>query len=380
MNSRRVALLVIFCFILFTLIAPLSTLAQGTPLVAFINSSGQLVISSGDGSYRWIVTNPGETLEGDTTWSPSGDQLFFAVSVGGDISLRAASPAQQSVSEIGRTIGSVLALSPDGNFIFYQQDDGTYGIGSPGGTAFTLPISNDFGARYSGLWMNNLPLVAYWGYAGNSALAVTNAATQQTLTLDSGRSAPITPLLWQPNSTELIYRDATGVVQTADLACFQAACSTNPLESAIPLASADADVATDESQLYFRSGSSIAAVDLNCAAANNCADSAFVIAENAAPQTPLNAANGTLVYTAYAQNANDPNDREVRVLDLACISGGSCAPQTLATNAIAGSAAANGQYAVIESGNGLESLDLSSGARAYLSDRGAALTQAHWQP
>ena len=61
----RVALLVVLCFFAFTLPA----LAQSAPLVALVNSGGQLIVSSGDGSFRWIVTNPGETLVGDFVWS-----------------------------------------------------------------------------------------------------------------------------------------------------------------------------------------------------------------------------------------------------------------------------------------------------------------------
>src|SRR5215470_6015853 len=88
-------------------IAPVS--AQGSANAAFINSSGQLIVSSGDGSYRWIVTNPGESLASPLgfTWSPDGRRLFFAVN-NGAVSLRIGDLASQSVAEIGQASGSAI--------------------------------------------------------------------------------------------------------------------------------------------------------------------------------------------------------------------------------------------------------------------------------
>lgn len=367
-------MLVIFSVLVFAL----PTFAQSAPLVAFVNSGGQLVISSGDGSYRWIVTNPGETLAGDLAWTPNGNQLLYTLTDAGSYRLRAADVTQQTVSEVAVLLGRLVSLSGDGNFLFYQLDDGTYGSAAlQAGTAAPLALTNDLGAHYSGLWSDALPLVAYWGYEGNSKLAVTNAASSQITQIDSGRSSPVLPLLWSSGITQLIYRDADGQIRSADFTCLQSgSCTGDPAElGIITLASGDADIASDGSWLYFRSGDTIAAVDMNCVAADNCLSSAVALTADAAPQTMLNVAGSTLVYTASVQNAP-----EVRLLDLACVSSGSCAPQTLAASAIAGSVDANGRYAVIESGNGLESLDLSSGARAYLSDRGAALALARWQP
>src|SRR5262249_28944624 len=159
-------------------------------------------------------------------------------------------------------------------------------------------------------------------YAGNSTLAVTDAASQQTITLDSGRSAPITPLVWRPRSTQLIFRDATGSIRLADLGCLQSGCPSNPLESATVLASADTDVATDGTWLYYRTDTNINAVNLDCGTSCN----GVMIAGNAAPQTAISAAGGTLVYTAYTQNPNDPSDRQVNTLNLGCVSNpSSCA-------------------------------------------------------
>src|SRR5690606_2078117 len=101
-------------------------------------------------------------------------------------------------------------------------------------------------------------------------------------------------------------------------------CATNPLEAGIALAAADADVATDGTWLFFRSGSSINAVNFRCVNTDECLNSVVPLATNAAPQTEILRAGTTLVYTGYAQNANDPNDREVRVLNLGCLNGGTC--------------------------------------------------------
>ncbi len=232
------------------------------------------------------------------------------------------------------------------------------------------------------MWSDSAPLVAYWGFAGNSQLAVTNAATGATITLDSGRTAPITPLAWRPGTTQLVYRDASGFVRLTDLACLQSSCGANPLETGAALLPAEVtDVRVTADRAYFRSGETIGAVDLGCAAANSCQNAQVVIAGNAAPQTTLSVGRTTLVYTAYTGNANDINDREVRVIDLNCVSNpASCAPQTVLGGAVAGAISADGRYAVVEQVNGgLSSLDLNTGAAAYLADKGAGLSGARWQ-
>ena len=369
MKHGRVLLLVVFCLLVIAF--PAAAMSQATaPLVAFVNSSGQLIVSSGDGtSYRWIVTNPGETLAGEPVWV--GNQVLFAVGN----SLRAGNLNQQNVSEVGQVSGALLSVSPDGKFLFYQAQDGSYGLQSADGSgAIPLALTNDRGARYSGLWSGSQ--VTYWGYAGNSTLAVTDAASQQSVTLDSGRSAPITPLAWRPRSAQLIFRDTTGSIRLADLACLASGCNGNPLDNAPVLAVADTDIATDGNLLYYRADGNINAVNLDCGA--NC--NGVAIAGNAAPQTAISVANGKLVYTAYQQNPNDPSDREVRTLNLGCVSNpSSCAAQTVLSGASAGAISADGRFAVVQSSSGLSSLDLSSGATAYLSDNGASLTDAHWQ-
>ncbi|MFN8450964.1 MAG: hypothetical protein U0521_20885 [Anaerolineae bacterium] len=378
LKNGRALLLVVFCL----LVAALPAAAQSTALVAFVNSSGQLVVSSGDGGFRWIITNPGEALAGDYRWSPDGSRLYFAVGTGGAASLRAAAVSQQSAGEIGQIPGQFVSISPDGSFVFYQNGDGSYALLSTNAAAPPLnPVRNDLGARYNGLWADVGSVVAYWGYASNSVLSVTDAADGETVTLDSGRSAPITPLAWRPGTLQLIFRDAGGFIRLADLSCLQATCATNPLEAGIALASADADAATDGAWLFFRSGDTIAALNLACAPSDTCQSTPRVsVAANAAPQTGLYVAGNTLVYSAYSQNPNDPNDREVRRVDLACLNGGACSPQTVASGAVAGAVSSDARFAVVETSGGLNALDLSSGALAYLSDRGAPLAGARWQP
>ncbi len=382
MKARRALFLVLLCLIGMIFTAGSAAAQTNAPLVALANSSGQLIVSSGDGGYRWIVTNPGEVVAGTTVWSPRGDQLLFAVGSGGSASLRAANVSQQTISEIGQVGGEPLSLSSDGSTLFIQQPDGSYALQAINGGAVTLPLSNDLGAHYSGLWSDAAPLVAYWGFAGNSQLAVTNAASGATITLDSGRTAPITPLAWRPGTTQLVYRDASGFVRLADLACLQSNCGANPLETGAALLPAEvSDVHVTADWAYFRSGESIGAVNLGCAAANACQNAQVLIAGNAAPQTTLSVGRTTLVYTAYTRNANDINDREVRALDLNCLGNpASCAPQTVLSGAVAGAISADGRYAVVEQVNGgLSSLDLNTGAAAYLADKGAALAGARWQ-
>jgi len=379
MKNGRVFLLVVLALLMITFPAA----AQGgSPLVAFVNGSGQLIVSSGDGSFRWIVTNPGETIDGDYRWS--GNQLLFGVSQRGTTSLRAADPASQSVSEFGQTPGTLVSISPDARSVIYQQSAGSYGMNTVSGSSeFTLPMTNDQGAQHSGLWSDNGRLVAYWGYAGNSVLGVTSAATGETVTLDSGRSTPITPLAWRPGTMQLIYRDSSGFVRLADLACLPNGCAANPLDNGTALLPATAnDIATDGNWVYYDNGSGIGAVNLDCASVDNCLDNPGTeIAANAAPQTGISVAGNLLIYTAYTQNPNDINDREVRALDLRCLGNpSSCAPQSILSGSIAGALSSSGRFAVIEGvSGGLSSLDLSSGTVSALSDGRGLLAGARWQ-
>jgi len=435
----RTAVVGLLCLIFLMISAP--AFAQNGSLVAFVNNSGQLIISSADGGYRWIVTNPGETLVPQVgyTWSPSGNQLFFAVNAYGTTSLRFANPGSQAAYEAAQISGGSLSggawtpdgrgivfsdgstirllgtdssltdlvsgqagarvfspyaddrpnlpgadvFSADGRYLFYQQGDGRYAVAAlDGSSAFPLPGSNEANVRESGLWSNVAPFVAYWGYEGNSILSATNAANGQTVTLDSGRAAPITPILWRPNSTQLLYRDATGYVRAADLSCLNAGCASNPLDSGVEVLPPTAtEITTDGATLYYQDGTNLMAVGLNCINAANCAGSAVMLAGNAAPGSLISVGGPTLAFTGFAANPNDMNDRLAQFVQLnGCQSSGGCAALS-AGPGTTGLVAGTGGAAVVDiPGSGLQSINLSSGTAAYLSDSLglAGLIGARW--
>ncbi|MCS7071464.1 MAG: hypothetical protein NZM00_08170, partial [Anaerolinea sp.] len=305
--------------------------AQGNSFVAFANPSGQLIVSDTTGGYRWIMTYPGEALASPIgyTWSPFGDRLLFAINLGAEISLRVGSVATQSVIEIGRLPagsisggvwtpngsgvfaaandqivyfdanggGSALlvagggpvtlispyandrpylpresSLSPDGRFLFYQTSDGRYVIAALDGSAvYPLAGANDVNARGSGLWADSAPLVAYWGYEATALLSVTNAATGATLTLDSGRAAPVTPLAWFERAAILVYRDVTGFVRAADVGCLLSVCADNPLLAGVEfMPPTAADVQIISGYGIYRDGTGIYAVPAACIFSGDC--------------------------------------------------------------------------------------------------------------
>lgn len=420
------------------------TAAQQNARVAFVNSSGQLIVSSVDGYMRWIVTNPGEVLVDPVgyTWSPDGTRLFFAVNLGGEVSLRVGEANTQTVRELTRTTASTLsggewspdgsgvlvglgdravfvsaadgsffeltpasgevtvrapfaddqpqqfsaqALSPDTRFLFYQGTGGQYAVQSLGGaSAFSLSGVNDANARGSGLWADSAPLVAYWGYAGNSTLSVTDASNGATITLDSGRSTPITPLAWRPATTQLLFRDGTGFVRAADVGCVSTGCDPNPLQTGTEVLPPTAtDVLVDENWLYFRDSSSLFALPIACIDTATCSSSALVLDAATAPNTLMDIANGVLAYTGYSAYSNDTNDRDVRVIVLDCLNSGVCAPQSVLSGANAGLLAPDGRALVVEQiGAGISILDLTNGATIALTDSlgGAGLSSARWSP
>ena len=167
------------------------------------------------------------------------------------------------------------------------------------------------------------------------------------------------------------------------MGCLNSGCGSNPLEAGIELLPAAAsDVQVVGNRVYFREGEQIKAVDLACVSAGNCLGSAFVIGTNAAPRTLFHAANNTLVYTAYASDANNPNDREIRVVELNCLP--NCQPVTLMTNAVAGLASPNGAYVVADIGGvGLNIVRIADLNRVFLSDSmgvlGSGLLTARWE-
>ncbi|MBE2184643.1 MAG: hypothetical protein IAE89_14530 [Anaerolineae bacterium] len=438
-QSGRAAFAALICCIFLMMSVP--AFAQSGALVAFVNNSGQLIVNSADGSYRWIVTNPDETLVPQIgyTWSPSGNQLFFAVNVYGAISLRFANPGSQAVYEAAQISGGTLSggawtpdgrgvvfsdgntirllgtdssltdlvsgqagarvfspygdsrpnlpgtevLSADGRYLFYQQGDGRYAVAAlDGSSAFPLPGSNDANVRESGLWSSAAPLVAYWGYEGNSILSVTNAANGQTVTLDSGRATPITPILWRPNSTQLLYRDASGYVRAADMSCLSGGCAANPLEAGVEALPPTAmEITTDGASLYYQDGYNLMAVSMSCIDSASCAGSAVMLAGNAAPGMMVSVGGPMLAYTGFAASANDANDRLAQFVQLnGCQASGGCVAMS-AGPGMTGLVAGGGSAAVVDiPGSGLQAINLASGTAAYLSDSPgmAGLVGARW--
>jgi hypothetical protein len=122
--------------------------AQNRAWVAFVNASGQLIVSSADGGYRWIVTNPGEYLVEPIgfTWSPNGAQLFFAVSTGGGANARIADVGSQTVLDLGVIGASSLsggAWTADGQGVLAADSaSGTLHYGGTNGTAVVFSGQN----------------------------------------------------------------------------------------------------------------------------------------------------------------------------------------------------------------------------------------------
>lgn len=419
--------------------------------VAFVNGSGQVVVTSGDGQLRWIVTNPGETLAQPLgfTWSNDGRQLLLAIANGGGVSLRVGDVASQSVREIGQvngtpsggewtadgrgviiasgsqllfygTDGSVAALvdgqgalalyspfasdrpqvagggglSPDGRYVFYWQNEGGQGryqvLNLNSGAVTALPALNDANARQSGLWADRVPLVAYWGSDnGSSILAVTNADNGQTLTLNSGRTVPVTPLAWRPGSALLVYRDTSNFVKATDLSCLaQGGCSGNPLESGVdllPATASDIQIPAGSNWIYFRDGENVQALELSCVTAGNCLNAIVTLGGQAVQRLWIHATGNTLAYTAYTSDPNNPGDRVVQVINLRCLGDPtSCQPATLATQAVAGLVSPDGAYVVADViGNGLNVLRVADRLQTYMSGSlggqpGTGLNLARW--
>lgn len=420
--------------IFFLLCVALPIQAQNAALLAFINGSGQLIITNTDGNLRWIATNPGEQLHPTLgyNWSPDGSRIFYGVQSGASISLRIGAVATQTSLEVAQVntpvfggawvdasqvrvvsaTGDVIyrvdgassvagvfeaimspfdtaqphlinaqAISPTGNFVFGLLNS-EYVI-SRAGNLDTLGILNDATARNSGLWSGDW--VAYWGTdsaTGQLTLAVTNAVSAQTSRLSGQNSTPLQPITWLPDSTQLIYRNPAGQLRVADFACLQNGCTADPFESGLDILPASAsDVQVVGETLYFRDNTQIKALDIGCIADNTCLSSALTLGDNVAPRTIVHVIENTLVYTAFSQDAANPADRMVMQLDTTCLPD-SCIPQLVLPDAIAGLLAPDGGHLVVNVLNdGLYMLQLSDLNQVFLADVNGneALLQARWQ-
>ena len=378
---------------------PLST-AQSNSMLAFLNGSGQLVVSSGDGATRWIVTNPGQVVD-DTlgfSWTADGNLTFALKGVG----LFAGEPRTQSIAPIEsddlESLSYLRGLinrsnteqpqgtSADGEYAFIADSNQYYIVTLANNAATQLPISGNGNAQSSGLWADSTPLVAYWGLDSNSstALSVLHAPTQNMIVANSGSSIPMPPIAWLPNSTGLVYRTATGDVHIADVGCVVNGCTDNPLTSGFAVAPSSANhIQVTDSHIYYVDGEQLIGVDLSCVQSNNCLASRFVIGERVVPLSMIHASNDRLVYTSYTKDANNPSDRVIQLVDLTCTP--DCKPQPILNGGMAGLLSPSADYLMVDIvGEGLNILQLSKGSLVYLTDTmggqlGAGLNTARWQ-
>jgi len=386
-----------------------SVVAQAAaPWVAFVNESGQLVVTDANGASRWIVTNPGEQLHPilGYTWSPDGTRLLVATQDGAGALLRLGDVSSQTLTDFGRLDGSYLSgglwqnantvLLSDGQTVYAATPQGQTPIGvgalaSPYADvtnaalpANALPLSWQ-GGRYTlgntalpgdqpdaradngGLWTLNNPLVAYGAFDedGASAVYVANAQTGATVRFNSGGRTPIFPEVWLPSSSHLLFRDGAGQIRGVDLSCLLSSCGSDPFAASVVILPASvSEVQTSATQLLYRDQDQIWRTSLGCIAQQNCYDSAQAIGANAAPRTPLLVRGNTVLYTAYGTSQMDTSDRTVYGLDLNC---GDCTAQPLVSNATAISLDGSGQNAVVESaGQGIALLRMNDLSQVYL--------------
>lgn len=413
-----------FLVVLVAVVLP-STAAQSTdaPLLAFLNSSGQLVVTSADGAVRWIVSNPGEIIHPALgfSWSANGELLFYAVQESEDrVSLRVGDAATQSSAEVGNVVEPVSGGEWVGNFVrvadattdalyslqgvsqqreasaellspfalgnahlprvssfseaadtAFAWQNGGYGLLSADGNFRGLGIFNNRRSVRSGLWANSEPLVAYWGTVsetGASTLAVTNAETGAVALLSGGSGTPLQPILWLADSTILIFRDASSQLRAADLACLLSSCALNPLETGVaflPPSVNDVQQMAD-GRVIFRDGEDLLAIDPACITEDTCLENTVVLAQQVAPRTLLDALDTRIAFTAYQNSAADPADRRAAVLDADCPPDDNCVPFSV-PNARAGYLSTDERYLVADVlDDGLYIVAIEDGSRVYL--------------
>jgi hypothetical protein len=360
-----------------------------------------LVVSSGDGATRWIVTNPGQFIDESLgfAWTADGNLTFALTGMG----VFSGTPNTQAIAAIdaedvanmsylrGLNSRPNIALpqgtSADGQYAFVS-DSGRYFVVALGSNVSSqLPISSNGNDQSSGLWADNAPLVAYWGINNNTsstALSVLHAPTQNMIITDSGGSIPMPPIAWQPNTTRLIFRTATGDVQVADVGCVVNGCADNPLESGISVATSSANhIQVTASYVYYVDGEQVMGVDLSCVQSNSCLESRFVIGEAVVPLSMIHVSGDRLVYTSYASDPNNPSDRIVQLVDLTCTP--NCPPQPILNGAMAGLLSPSAEYLMVDIvGQGLNILQVTDGSLVYLTDTmggqlGAGLNTARWR-
>jgi hypothetical protein len=389
-----------FVGLLLFLWIPLST-AQSNSMLAFLNGSGQLVVSSGDGATRWIVTNPGQYVDESLgfAWTADGNLNFALTGAGGFSGV----PNTQAITPVDTSdmmnmsylrgmssrpnIAQPQGLSADGQYAFVSDSERYFVVALSSNAVSQLPIGGNGNAQSSGLWADNAPLVAYWGLDNNissTALSVFHAPTQNMIIADSGSSIPMPPIAWQPNTTRLIFRTATGDVQMADVGCVVNGCADNPLERGVSVAPSSANhIQVTASHVYYVDGEQAFGVDFGCIQNNNCLDSRFVIGEAVVPLSMIHVSRNRLVYTSYTSDPNNPSDRTVQLVDLTCTP--NCPPQPILNGAMAGLLSSSADYLMVDIvGEGLNILQVTDGSLVYLTDTmgdqlGAGLNTARWR-
>lgn len=427
MRTPKLLRFFLLVLLLILLAFPARVQEADAPLLAFLNSSGQLIVASADGITRWIVSNPGETIDPELgfSWSPDGEQLFYAVQQGDRLSLRIGDAGEQAVAEVG-TVGTpasggewvgdgvrvvdpatdalysldgvaqrreavadllspfwvgephlppVSSFSAETQVVFAQQSSG-YGLLTPDGSFRGLGIGNNRRAPRSGLWSDVAPLVAYWGdlaETGDPALAVTHAETGAQVTLSGSAGTPMQPILWLEGSTVLVYRDASSQLRAADLACLLSSCALNPLETGVaflPPSANDVQQVAD-GRVVFRESETLRAVDPACLPDDTCLEEAVTLQGQVAPRTFFDAVESSIAVTTYDESATDPADRRVLVLDAACPPDAECAPFSL-PNAVSGLLSPDARHLVAEVlDDGLTIVSLDDGSRVFLTGGGS---------
>jgi hypothetical protein len=396
MTSFRKFLIIAF-ILLSVFLTALPTMAQTDGFFAYTNSGGQLVITRPGNDYRWIVTNPGETLleTVDLSWSLDGSLLLYGVGSGNGYSLRVADTARQQVFEVANgsgyvsngewtTDGGVMvttnegivqiapgsgaalrvaggqmvggaSVSPDGAFMLYHAN-GQLALTTTasGGAESLLPGQNrspmDAGI---GLWDGSR--VAYWttGASGTSVVGVTDTRSGETLALDTGSGVPVTPIGWVPGQNTLVFLSANGV-QAVDTSCVTSGgCGAVPsLVTLLPVTAQDVAISTDGLLTWTLDGTRY--VDGgNCLASGNCAATAVPVG-SVLPRNPSYTGGNVTAFTSAT-------DGTLQVVDLACTAGGgaSCGTAVATPGTVVGVApngavvlaVANNQLVAVENGN-----------------------------
>ena len=318
------------------------------PEVAYVNSSGQLIIASSDGATRWILTNPGEQVNSAISydWSPSHQRLLFAVGSGAATEFRIADLGGQSITSLGLIEAASGAV---------WLDDNQVRIVSAGDAAVPSGVS-----LANGRWMADngrdivlrrdrqlvlatsqqetaLPLAgddttvveASWNGSGQhlavSGLNDGNQPTLLVIDLSSGASwqassaygAPVLPLLWL-NDDQLLYRDDSGQVRLFDTACADAGQCASPFDSAPVLLPASADEVTSAGGfLYYSDNTVLKHAPLSCIGTGDCVFQSTSIA-SLLPRTPIDVRGDRLAFTRVADGSGAIASASAVIADASC--------------------------------------------------------------